>query len=370
MPAAGASGSIGVTAPSGCAWAVTSNAAWITASASLTGANYTVSASTATSIRTGTITIAGQPFTITQAAAGSTPSADSVSPAYSGGASQILVAQFTDADGYQDLDVINVLINNYLDGRQACYLAYSRPSNVLYIVADSGNAGQLTGKAMDGTGTVGNSQCTIFLANSSVVGNGSTLTLTLNFAFTTSFARTNGSKVIYAAARDTSQRNSGWHTMGAHLVPGAPVTYPRPLGMSPAMGTGLAQTLTFTFQDQSSALNIQTAWVLFNSNIDSTHACSLAYYRPGNQFYLRPDNGDPAQASVATLGTPTTISNSQCSVNMAGASANISGATLTLIVPITFASPAFSNARNAWLAVQTLAGAVSDWQALGTWIIP
>jgi len=31
---------------------------------------------------------------------------------------------FTDVRGWQDLDVVNVLINGALDGRDACYLAY------------------------------------------------------------------------------------------------------------------------------------------------------------------------------------------------------------------------------------------------------
>src|SRR4030088_2878227 len=47
---------------------------------------------------------------------------------------------FSDSAGYQDLGVVNVLINNFLDGRQACYLAYSQPSNVLYLVNDAGTA--------------------------------------------------------------------------------------------------------------------------------------------------------------------------------------------------------------------------------------
>ena len=34
----------------------------------------------------------------------------------------------------------DVLINNFLDGRSACYLAYSRSAGVLYLVADNGPA--------------------------------------------------------------------------------------------------------------------------------------------------------------------------------------------------------------------------------------
>ncbi len=74
-PAAGGTGSVSVTPDyaSG-VWSATSNAAWISVTApvgAVTGAgtvNYTVAASPVNTIRTGTMTIAGQTFTVTQAA--------------------------------------------------------------------------------------------------------------------------------------------------------------------------------------------------------------------------------------------------------------------------------------------------------------
>ena len=67
------SGSFNVTAGSGCAWTATSNnTAWITTTSSGTGTgtvNYSVAANSTTSSRTGSITVVGQTFTVTQAAA-------------------------------------------------------------------------------------------------------------------------------------------------------------------------------------------------------------------------------------------------------------------------------------------------------------
>jgi len=37
--------------------------------------------------------------------------------------------------------VVNVLINNFLDGRQACYLAYVVSPGFLLLVDDAGDAG-------------------------------------------------------------------------------------------------------------------------------------------------------------------------------------------------------------------------------------
>jgi hypothetical protein len=74
--ASGGSGSVSVTAPSGCSWTAGSNASWITITSGSSGSgngtvSYSVAANTSTSSRTGTMTIAGQTFTVTQAGTGS-----------------------------------------------------------------------------------------------------------------------------------------------------------------------------------------------------------------------------------------------------------------------------------------------------------
>jgi hypothetical protein len=73
-PATGGNFTAQVTAPSGCAWTAASNLAWILITAGTSGSgngtvNYTVTANTAQATRSGALTIAGQPLTVTQAAA-------------------------------------------------------------------------------------------------------------------------------------------------------------------------------------------------------------------------------------------------------------------------------------------------------------
>jgi len=88
---AGGSGSISVTAQSGCGWTASSNASWISiisgSSASGNGTvGYVVSPNSG-SARTGTITAAGQTFTVTQQGTASctyTPSPTSITPSASG----------------------------------------------------------------------------------------------------------------------------------------------------------------------------------------------------------------------------------------------------------------------------------------------
>ena len=70
----GGTGSVSVTAGTGCGWGATSNAAWITITSGATGSgNGTVGftvASNSSASRTGTMTIAGLTFTVTQSAGG------------------------------------------------------------------------------------------------------------------------------------------------------------------------------------------------------------------------------------------------------------------------------------------------------------
>src|SRR4029077_14846174 len=107
------------------------------------------------------------------------------------GLTQTMTFTFADPRGADDLDVVNILINNFLDGRNACYLAYSRPANVLYLVNDAGTA-LLPGVVLNGSGSTGNSQCSISVAGTPTTS-GNTLTLTLGVTFSASFA---GNKVV------------------------------------------------------------------------------------------------------------------------------------------------------------------------------
>jgi Zn-dependent metalloprotease len=75
QPAGGGTGSVTVTAGTGCAWTAVSNATFITITSGSSGSgngtvNYSVAANTGTSSRNGTMTIAGLTFTVSQAGTG------------------------------------------------------------------------------------------------------------------------------------------------------------------------------------------------------------------------------------------------------------------------------------------------------------
>ncbi len=359
-------GSGSFTDSSGCTSIPTSNAVWITASFSnANSVTYSYEANSGAA-RTGIITVGDKTFTLTQAA-GIGTAIDS-GPLAASGATQILTLKFSHPQGYQLLGVVNALINQYLDGNAACYIAYSQPLRVLYLVNDQGpGSGLSAGLALGATGSVTNGQCTIFSAGSSASGSGNILTLTVNIAFKSAFS---GNKVIYLAAQTVYDVSSGWQTLGVSQIPGSLVSYPNPTTMTPAVGTVSNKTITFEYSDASNNANLQTAWALINTAIDGRQACYVAYYSPGNLLYLYPDNGDGTAATSISLTGTNTIQNSQCMISAAGSTVLRTGNTLSLSLNVTFKS-GFAGSKGVWAAVQTIGGTqTSAWKAVGTWLVP
>jgi RHS repeat-associated protein len=324
-----------------------------------------------------TITVAN-PGAVTSGGVGfpiqSGPAATAVSPGAGNGASQTFTFTFSDPSGYQNLGVLDVLINNYLDGIQACYIALvpsGANAGTVYLVDDGGDAGgPFAGNlVLPGTGSVSNSQCTVNGTGSSVVGSGTTITLTLNIGFSASFT---GNRIFYTAARDTGTGNSGWQALSTWQVPGATATPTQATGVTPAIGSGASQSFVFTFADSAGWQDLGVVDVLFNNFLDGIQGCYIAYSVPAATLYLVDDGGDAGGPFAGYLGLPGTgsMSNSQCTVSAVGSSASGSGNTLTLTLNINFSS-SFAGNRIFYTAAGNAAGTEnSGWHALGAWTVP
>ncbi len=305
-------------------------------------------------------------FNLTNLPPNLTPTVGAVSPAFADTVQQTMVFTFTDANGFADLNVLNVLVNTALDARNGCYIAYVRAANILYLVANNGVdlLGPIT---LGATGTVSNSQCTIAAAGSSAVGNGNGLTMTLNTTFLSAFG---GRKIIYAAARDANLANSGWRVVGINSVPPLPAASPAVGPSSLGQFTSQTQTGTFTFTSNAGVADLGVLNVLINTALDGRNACYFAYVRAANVFYLVDDIGTGLSAAL-TPGTAQTITNSQCTLNGTGTSAVLAGNTVTLTVNYSMKTPAFSGPKVVWGASRTNGDAAnSGWQAIASWLIP
>jgi len=293
------------------------------------------------------------------------PTPVSVSPSSGSSAGGTFTFVFTDPRGYQNLNVVDILVNNFLDGRHACYLAYVVASKTLVLVDDAGDAGgpYAGSVALGNSAAIQNSQCTVTLV--SAVGSGNNLTLTLTIAWAASFA---GDKIIQVAAGDVAQNNSGWQPLAVWRVPGAAqTTTTAVVGMTPNQGSGLGPALfTFNFSDTKGFADLGVENILINGSLDGRQACYLAFSRPANLMFLVNDNGDgllPGE-SVATSGS---VGNSQCTVSWGNGAVTAAGNNLSLVLNISFTA-AFAGDQVIYLAARDVNEANStDWHAMGTW---
>jgi len=292
-----------------------------------------------------------------------------VSPPGGGGSSQNFTFTFTDWSGWQDLKVVDVLINTALDGRHACYIAFTPSganSGSLFLVDDAGDAGgPYQGMQLPGSGSVSNSQCSITGAGSTVSGAGSNLTLTLSITFTPAFS---GNKAIYLSEQTLSLVSSGWSALGTWGVPGATASGPS-ADVAATTTSGGPQTLTVSFSDPGGYQNLSVVNILINNALDGRHACYLAFApssASGGSIYLVDDAGDaggPYQGLV--LPSSGTISNSQCTISASGSSVTGDGNNLVVSMQLNFGA-AFSGPRIVYAAARDTGGASSGWQTLAT----
>jgi len=126
---------------------------------------------------------------------------------------------YSDSKGSGDLGVLNILVNNAIDGRKACYLAFVPSTNSLILIDDAGDAGGPYAGQMPLNGTNGgiqNGQCLVNGSGSSVTPIANGVTLTLNMTMLGAFG---GNQIIYAAARDRADgNNTGWQSVGTWTV--------------------------------------------------------------------------------------------------------------------------------------------------------
>lgn len=292
----------------------------------------------------------------------------SVAPASGSGTTQAFTFSFADTTGFRSLSVVDVLINNVLDGRHACYIAFipnGASSGTVLLVDDAGEAGgPFQSLSIPGGGAVSNGQCSVTGAGSTVSASGTNLVLTLPITFSAAFG---GNRVVYAAAQETTN-NSGWQTLGTWGVPGPAAVGPAVVGMIPAHSSAPSNTYTFTFTDTNGWQDIAVADVLVNNSLDGRRACYLALVPSGptsGTVFLVDDTGDaggPFQA--VTLPGSGTTSNGQCAISGAGGSVNGNGNTLTVILTITF-NPSFAGNWLFYLAARSNS-LNSNWQTVGT----
>jgi hypothetical protein len=306
----------------------------------------------------------GATVTFLQAAA---PTTVTAAPSSGSGLQQTFALQYADPLGAADLATVWVWITSNFDPAapsNSCLVYYAPATNQLFLFNNAGTA-WLAPATLGAAGTLSNSQCSMGVAAATVTSSGANLTLNLPVTFTTAYA---GTKTTYMYAAGSSA-GSGWQTMGSWTAP-ATSTLPTTVSVTPSSGSGLQQTFALQYADSLGATDLATVWVWITANFNPatpSNSCLVYYARATNQLFLF-NNAGSAWLAPATLGVAGTLSNAQCSIGVAAASVTLSGANLTLNLPVTFTT-AYAGTKTTYMyAAGSIAG--SGWQTMGSWTAP
>jgi hypothetical protein len=190
-----------------------------------------------------------------------------------------------------------------------CILTYRVSSGVIQLVEDSGGKFLSTTATAETAQTVSNSQCSVLGSLSSATIAGNSVTVRLFVAFTAAFT---GPKQLYLSADSTAGAGdtNPPTEVGTYNVTASVSS----VFISPSSGSGSEQTFTAIYSDTTS--QIQSVFLNLKTSGDNTlaaNACKLRYDPGSTDIFLVNDAGTN-YGSPITSGSPTALSNSQCTL--------------------------------------------------------
>jgi diaminopimelate epimerase len=216
--------------------------------------------------------------------------------------------------------------------------------------------------ALNSTGSVQNSQCTLNSAGSSVTSSGNNLSWVVPLTFEAAF---DGCKAIslYAAAGSLA---SSWVQTATWTVGTVAAEAPAVVSSTPSSGTGTSQTFTFLFSDPAGYATISEAMFDIYSTSGTGPQCLGYYNAAANAVYLMND-AQNAWLGPLALNSTGSVQNSQCILNSAGSSVTGSGNNLSWVVPLTFEA-AFDGTKA--ISLYAASGSLtSSWIQAATWTV-
>ena len=135
--------------------------------------------------------------------------------------------------------------------------------------------------------------------------------------------------------------------------------------VTPSSGRGPGTTFSYTASDPNGYQDLSFVQMMINDTLTSANSC-LVWYAPGNnRMYLRSDDG-ASWLGPLLVGSPGTLQNSQCEVDVGNSSVASGGTTLTVHLAVQLT---LNGVKNNWLWATDLAGQNSGWVLLGTWTV-
>ena len=283
----------------------------------------------------------------------------SVTPNSGSGPTQAFGLTYSDSFGATaDLTSARVRIGASNAATGTCTIDYNATTG---LVRMQDNAGDWGAPAAFGSGTLANSQCALNLALSSATPNGTSLSLTLSLTFSAAFA---GPKNVYMLATGAGGSATGWIARGTWTVAGTIAAS----SVTPSSGAGPFQDFVLAYSDSFGVTVDLTAARLrvgAAANL-SAGTCTIEYNAVSGVVRMQDNAGIWGAAVPFGSGT---LSNSQCTLNLAQSSATRNGTNLSLTLRLTF-SGSFSGPKNLYMLAASAGGSSTGWLSRGTWTVP
>ena len=319
-------------------------------------------------------TLAGSSQIVTSLGSAGSPEPVIAWPAGGSGSSQTFTFTLTDPNGWQNMTVVDILVNRYLNAVHACYIAIvpsSSNSGTALLVDDAGDAGgPFAAVSLPGSGTAQNSQCVVSGTGSSISGSGDTLQFTLNMSFPTSFS---GARTMYALrktglATPDGKRRDVVRTGSCRLY--------RTRGQRNESATKQYHVWSDVYIHFYRHERMAGPWRSRRSGeyCAERGPCMLLRVcreRTDQRRVIPCRRRRRRRWSFLTLALPGsgTAQNSQCSISGAGGYASAIGTTLNLTVPVTF-SETFGGNRLVYMAAGNKSGGNTGWITGGSVNVP
>jgi len=267
----------------------------------------------------------------------------------------------TDPNGWQNIKVVQFLINDCLRGKGSFYAFYNRNANRIYLFDD----GEWLGGYPPGSDyTLESPYATLDLRETTVEGTNETLTITWAVTLKGALA---GDRNMYQLVKDQDNAQAGWEQVGTWTIENTPPTVG---DIQPAEGTSNpGETVDFvaSWTDPDGWRNLRLVQLLFNNGLRATNAFYVHYHREQNKIYLLNDEGTAWLGGYAP-GSDYTIENDQGILHVRDTLVSGSGVTLTLHCSVTFKSPS-AGTRNIYMLAKDDARKQVGWLQRGTWTV-
>jgi len=214
---------------------------------------------------------------------------------------------YRDLNGWADIRKCYALINETLAQSNAILLWYDKSSNKVYLKNDA-NTSWGTGYAPGTSITLSNSQCEVYVADTTVAHSGNDLTVNWSVKLKTSL--TGKSLYSWMYVTDSTGAYDGWTKTGTHFTPTAPTCGT----LTPNTGNvtnGIHQVYSAQYSDANGSADVYKCYLQLSVTSSQAGAVLAMYDAKLNKMYLKND-ANTAWSTGYAPGAGAILENSQC----------------------------------------------------------